>query len=110
VLRVAGECPRQIAPIGGKVNQTGVNVRVRKPLQLVKDRSQQSDGGQALFGIVAVPLQVSGDQRFEEGFFVSRNNPASDKNLAQAARLVAGPTLECVDQLPALNEVVLKGE
>jgi hypothetical protein len=100
-----------VVPDGGRdVGQAGLQVGVDDLLQLVADRGQRADGGQALLGIVVVPGQVPRDQGGQQLVLLGRERLVVEQDLADGPRLIEHPVIEGAEQLAAVDEVVLQGQ
>ena len=90
------------------MSEAVLNVGVGDPGQVLADRADRAERGQALFGVVAVKPDVLLDQRLQELPAARREGAALEEDLAQPARPVGDPGVEGAQQGVAVDEVVLE--
>ena len=96
--------------VPGNSGETGLQLGVGDPLQIVADRTQRAERGQALFGIAAMHLKVLAGQGLDQGVGLGVNGAALEQDPSQRPRLVGDPGGEGGQQRLAIDEVVLQSE
>jgi hypothetical protein len=88
--------------------QAHLDVRVADASQALADGTAGREGGQALLGVTAVPLQVQGDHRLDPGPLLGVEVTAADEVLGQRAALIARPGGERREQRSLIDQAVLQ--
>ena len=83
---------------------------VGDPFQIVADRAERAERGQARFEIAAVHLEVLAGQGLEQGVGLGVDGAALEQDPPQVPGLVGDPGGEGGHQRLAIDEVVLQGE
>ena len=90
--------------------ETGLQLGVGDPFQIVADRAERAERGQALFEIAAVHLEVLAGQGLEQGVGLGVDGAALEQDPPQVPGFVGDPGGEGGHQRVAIDEVILQGE
>jgi hypothetical protein len=97
-------------PVEGDTGQARLQVGVGDLVQLLTDGANGADRGEALFGLIAVQVQVLLHQGLQQGVRVGAEGAVLLQDLSQGFALVEHPGVHGADEGIAADEVHLQGQ